>query len=205
MMGSISKNSILYGMCYTCLDNLNVINQWAAQFMLRIRTPLLDKVMLYTTNIASPVNIWMLCLVLVLILWLHKKYHHIVQFLASMILTTGAVYAIKLAVKLQRPTGGLISESGYSFASGHAAFAMMFFLLTFYAYKVHITSLFVRKIFLLMSVCAAILVGFSRVYLGVHYMTDVLMGFFLGVTVFALSVLLLDSYERAHNVLHSGK
>jgi undecaprenyl-diphosphatase len=122
-----------------------------------------------------------------------------------MVLTTVVVYAIKFAVKLQRPTGGLISESGYSFASGHAAFAMMFFLLSFYAYKVHIKSLFVRKMFLLINIFAALCVGISRVYLGVHYMTDVLAGFFLGITIFALSVLILDSYERAPGVVNSGK
>lgn len=192
-------------MCYTCLDNLNTINQWATQAVSQIRTPLLDKVMFHITNIASPLNVWMFCICLMLVLWLHKKYHHVIQFFFSMILTTAVVYAVKLTVKLQRPAGGIIPEAGYSFASGHAAFAMMFFLLIFYAYKKHIKSMAIRKALLVITIFAALVTGLSRVYLGVHYMTDVLAGYFLGLTVFAISVLILDSYERAHGVLNSGK
>jgi undecaprenyl-diphosphatase len=192
-------------MCYTCLDNLNVINQWATKFVEYIRNPLLDRIMVDVTNIGSPLNIWMVCLCLILILWLHKKYHHVAQFFFSMLCITGVVYAIKFLVKLQRPVGGMISESGYSFASGHAAFAMMFFLLAAYSYRKHIKSVFVKNSLFVLGLLCALLVGFSRVYLGVHYATDVLVGFLIGLAVFAISVLILDSYERERNVIDSQK
>ena len=192
-------------MCYICLNNLNVINQWSTEFVASIRNPFLDKIMFNITNIASPVNIWMLCLCLILVLWLHKKYHHIVQFFSSMVLITITVFAVKFLVKLQRPLGGMIQESGYSFASGHAAFAMMFFLLVVYSYKKHIKSAFIKRTLFVLSFLAACVVGFSRVYLGVHYMTDVLAGFLIGITIFAVSVLVLDSYERTQRMIDLKK
>lgn len=187
----------------TCLDNLNTINRVVATFIQSIQTPQLTKIMIFLTDVGSPVNITMMCLVLILVLWLHKKPHHMVQFIAAVLVGITTVSLIKIIVKLPRPAGSLITETGYSFASGHAATATIFFLLIAYAYKSHIRSPFLRRLFIIANCLIAFSIGFSRLYLGVHYATDVIFGFFIGLTVFAISVLALQSYERKHTVLQS--
>ena len=64
----------------------------------------------------------------------------------------------------------LITPHGFSFPSGHATMAMaMAVVLTYYFPKAR-ASVYVL----------AVLIGFSRVYFGVHYLSDVLAGFVLG-------------------------
>ncbi|MEA4847307.1 MAG: phosphatase PAP2 family protein [Clostridiaceae bacterium] len=87
----------------------------------------------------------------------------------------------------------LISETGYSFPSGHAMnnaalYTMLVLLIWRYVKN---TSL---KI-ILSSICAAltVLIGYSRVYLGVHYAGDVLGGWLFG---FALSMLVYFLWDK---------
>lgn len=92
----------------------------------------------------------------------------------------------------------LISETGYSFPSGHAMinaslYVMLILMIVRYVGK------FSRKL-ILSSLCAVLtgLIGFSRVYLGVHYAGDVLGGWLFG---FAVSMLIyfLWNGRRAGN------
>ena len=108
-------------------------------------------------------------------------------------------------MQLPRPEGGLIPETGYSFASGHAAMAVIFFFLIAYSYKSHVKSRVLRTLFIVANACLALAIGFSRIYLGVHYATDVLFGFLIGLVVSALSVIVLQSYERRHPVIESKR
>jgi undecaprenyl-diphosphatase len=104
---------------------------------------------------------------------------------ASLIILVG-VPAIKDEVDRPRPSGGLVSASGQSYPSGHAAHAV------FYAWLALTIALRVRPGWrygtLLMTVGLAltIVVGLSRVYLGVHYLSDVSGGWALGVSAYAL-------------------
>ena len=84
--------------------------------------------------------------------------------------------------------GGIAKPSGYSFPSGHAAngmaAAMGFFFLTKSKWRYALVTL-------------AVLIGLSRVYLKVHYLTDVGAGFLLGVGVaFVASLLVRGWYAR---------
>lgn len=108
-----------------------------------------------------------------------------------------AIVAIgtKELVRLPRPTGGLISEIGYSFASAHAMMAVVFFTLIAYSYKDHFKNKLVRFCFVSLCISAIILVSISRIYLGVHYTTDVLAGFLIGLIISAISILM---YEKHH-------
>lgn len=85
---------------------------------------------------------------------------------------------LKYLVQRPRPDGfRLISESGYSFPSGHSMVAMAFFgLLIWMVWRYH------RRDVMRVVWCAAfglviVMVGVSRIYLGVHYASDVLAGF----------------------------
>lgn len=183
-------------MNFLFLNELNIINSISITFFKSISTPTVTKVMLFITDIGSPVSIALYCLVLIMFMWLHKKYTHIIQFILTV--GTAALIAVctKEILRLPRPTGGLISEIGFGFASAHAMIAVVFFILIAYSYKNHFKSKLVRYSISIVSVSLMLLVGVSRVYLGVHYMTDVLAGFLIGFIIVSISILMYEKHER---------
>ena len=79
----------------------------------------------------------------------------------------------------------LIEQSGYSFPSGHAMVSMSFYTtMTYLAIK---NSGGNKKILRLFNFIIVALIGFSRIYLGVHWPTDILMGYLLGYVVYKWS------------------
>lgn len=85
---------------------------------------------------------------------------------------------LKLIVRRARPTGfRLIAETGYSFPSGHSMVSM-----AFYGYLIYLIYKNVRnkKLRWTLIACFSLLIliiGMSRIYLGVHYTSDVFAGF----------------------------
>jgi len=179
-------------MQYFPLDRSNPLNLAAAAFIQSFRTPALNGVVIFFTNVASPTGLTVLAIIVALILWFHGKTRHMVQLAVTLSVGALIVWLIKISVQLPRPAGGLIPEDGYSFVSGHATYAVIFFALIAYAYKSHIQSRILRLIFLAVMALLAFLVGMSRIYLGVHYFTDVLGGFILGGIVAAVSIMLFE-------------
>lgn len=179
------------------LNNLNVINSTSRDIFGSIQSPGLTKLMLFISDIGGPGSIALYCLVLVMLMWLHKKYNHLIQFIFTMSISAFVAVGIKEVLKIQRPSGGLITEVGYSFISAHTLIITVFLILLIYSYKDHFKKKVIRTLFILVSILCIFLVAISRVYLGVHYTTDVLGGLFVGLIISSISVLL---YNR-RNVL----
>ena len=105
---------------------------------------------------------------------------------------------IKIIVKRPRPsqTLPLSFESSYSFPSGHSMMSTVFYGLIIYFVFKNIQN---RKLKVFLSSLLSIiiiLVGISRIYLGVHYSTDVLGGFILGIIYLFVFIKLLHKYEN---------
>jgi undecaprenyl-diphosphatase len=97
----------------------------------------------------------------------------------------------------------LIEIGGYSFPSGHATNAMTVYgILSFLLWR-HIPTSRGRKLLILFSTIMIFTIGFSRIYLGVHYPSDVLGGFFVGafwlmVSIWCFQYIKEKIYEKTH-------
>lgn|GEM_PF-1881791 len=92
--------------------------------------------------------------------------------------------ALKLLFKRERPplVNRLVVESAYSFPSGHSVFAGAFstLLAILLSRGIPPNRVGLRRVAVTLSFSAAVLIGLSRIWLGVHFPTDVLAGLAIG-------------------------
>jgi undecaprenyl-diphosphatase len=74
----------------------------------------------------------------------------------------------------------LIPETGFSFPSGHTTLSIAFFGVLIYLFKDEIKNKTLRYLFITISLLLPFLIAFSRLYLNVHWFTDVVAGLFIG-------------------------
>ena len=92
-------------------------------------------------------------------------------------------FLLKQILQRPRPIGHrIIDESGYSLPSGHSMVSMAFYgFLIYLVYKkvenIHLKSFLIALLLLLI-----INIGISRIYLGVHYTSDVIAGFLVAIS-----------------------
>lgn len=96
-----------------------------------------------------------------------------------------------------RPLDPLLAEaSGLSFPSGHAMLAVSFYGLLIYLVWRNIKNQFLRLGLTISLIVLIFLIGFSRIYLRVHYASDVLAGFAVGGMWVIISITLLRQIEK---------
>lgn len=107
---------------------------------------------------------------------------------AIMVLVAGLItlvnIALKLAIDRPRPSPDLVQvlalEEGSGFPSGHAFFVILVLGLTAYFASVNLKSPVLRTLIVAALIGLILLTGVSRVYLGVHWPSDVLGGYLIG-------------------------
>ena len=102
---------------------------------------------------------------------------------------------VKHLIQRERPTEEirLIEESGFSFPSGHSAVSMIFYGFMIYLVSKYIKNKYLKLFFTILLSALIMLIGLSRVYLGVHYITDVLGGFLIGVM---FLIVYISAYQK---------
>jgi membrane-associated phospholipid phosphatase len=115
-------------------------------------------------------------------------------------------YSLKLAFQRDRPffTDPLATVSTYSFPSGHATVSVAVYGALCLVLVRRLTGP-ARLVCLAAAVLLVSLIGFSRLYLGVHFLSDVLAGFSVGLAWLALCVVVLDLHHRRRSRLQTSR
>ncbi len=144
-----------------------------------LRSPLMTNILTVLTYLASPAALVFFSLLLILMIREQKYWTPI---LANLSISVFLNLGLKDVFMRVRPTeiSQLVVETNFSFPSGHAMAAMCFY--GFIIYLIARSPRLARFRRPLSSALGALiaLIGFSRVYLGVHYTGDVLAGYAIG-------------------------
>jgi undecaprenyl-diphosphatase len=178
------------------VDNelITKLDVWINAKIVLLWNPVLNKIMIFITNIVSPLSLLILSIILLGIFVFKKKRYYSLLLLFSI---SGGLFLekiIKLIVQRARPENALIEVSGYSFPSGHATMALIFFSLLLYAFKDDIKNKALKYIFVVGSIILFLLIGFSRTYLNVHWFSDVIAGFSLCLFWLTLLILIFKTF-----------
>jgi membrane protein DedA with SNARE-associated domain/membrane-associated phospholipid phosphatase len=131
-----------------------------------------------------PVAIALVALAGVALVWQHKI-REALALGVGLALTYAAVHITKDAVDRARPARALVDADGASYPSAHAAYAVTWVAVAV-ALSRALPTIASRFAFVTVAMVIAIAVGLSRIYLRVHYLSDVVAGWGLGAAIFSL-------------------
>jgi len=155
-----------------------------------LRSDGLTFIMLFITNFCNPIILILLSLVILLICKDKKMgLIIIINLLVSILLNI----IFKGIIQRDRPLEDfLITESGYSFPSGHSMVSMAYYgLIIYFIYK-KIKDKRVRNVLMILIGLLILAIGFSRIYLGVHFASDVIGGFLISIIYLVCAIKLLN-------------
>lgn len=154
-----------------------------------INNPWLVKIMILITYMGFPWTFVILCVLISSYLCYRRKTLETIFLISTLISAWGIMEGLKYLFERSRPAGeALTVASGYSFPSGHAMISMAFYgflaaLLLKYGRGNRQAWLGATALYILV-----LLIGLSRIYLNVHYLSDVMAGFLFGVIVLAVNL-----------------
>ena len=115
----------------------------------------------------------------------------------NLIIITILNQALKIIVQRPRPTEyRIINEAGYSFPSGHSMVSMAFYGFLIYLIYKNIKNKYLKISLIVILSLLIVMIGISRIYLGVHYTSDVLGGYLLGIVYLLLFTYISDKYIK---------
>jgi membrane protein DedA with SNARE-associated domain/membrane-associated phospholipid phosphatase len=151
-----------------------------ANLFLLFRTGVLTNIFTWITLLGKSQVILVFIFISVALLWLWRKKYCIFPLFIAVTGSEAFTYLGKLAFHRPRPEMAVYAEHSFSFPSGHATIAF-----AFYGFAAYLLMRFVkswkRKVnIFFVTILLIIAIGFSRVYLGVHYISDVWSGYLVG-------------------------
>lgn len=171
-------------------EKINYLDRLINEKVESIQTTNLTPIMIFITNLGGVTSLIILSILLSAFLIYKKKYQDF-MFLASGMIT-GLIIEIstKDIIQRLRPIDAIMQISSYSYPSGHATMSMIFFIILILSFKDYFKKY--KILFSSIILLIPIIIGFTRIYLEVHWTTDVIGGFSLGIFVTSLYVFLKE-------------
>lgn len=121
----------------------------------------------------------------------------------NLIISTLLNQILKHIVQRPRPIEfRIIDESGYSFPSGHSMVSTAFYGFLIYLIYKNVKNKYLRNSLMIILSILIILIGTSRIYLGVHYTSDVIAGFLISISYLIIFITTTQTFAKTdYNLL----
>ena len=149
-------------------------------YMIRVADPRLTGLLETITDLGSIYLVVMLAVIVGVILFIRKSWWRLLALFFAVGVGQAALHIIKVAFQRPRPKTEMFVFS-YSFPSGHVFSATVIYGFCIYLSFRFINNATVRWIVSSLLAFLILLIGFSRIYLGVHWFSDTLAGFVTGI------------------------
>lgn len=169
----------------------NSIDMGFYNFLMNFRCSFLDSYFILITKCG---DVSFICgLVLGVILILRNKYSLLYGCLAVDCALTNKI--VKHIIRRERPDVlKLIKQGGFSYPSGHSMISMCMYGCLIYVVLKKIKNKYLKWFLVFILSLLIVSVGLSRIYVGVHYLSDVVSGFILGLIILILYIELINKY-----------
>ena len=176
-------------------NNTKVFDDTIYKYIFSLRNDLLDTIFKTITKFGDTITI--IIMVFVLLIFLGKE--NIYKLILTVVTTVLTNQGLKHIIRRIRPEHiRLIKEKGYSYPSGHSMIAIATYGLLIYLVYKNVKNKLLKTILILLLLILILGIGISRVYLGVHYPTDVLAGFTIALPIIILIVGKIDDHFRGN-------
>ncbi len=113
----------------------------------------------------------------------------------NLVIVTGLNQLLKRILQRPRPTEyRIIEETGYSFPSGHSMISMAFYGYLIYLIYKYVKNKYVKWTSIVLLSILICSIGISRIYLGVHYTSDVLGGFLISISYLVIYISAVNKF-----------
>lgn len=166
--------------------NADIIDEKVFNSIILIKNKPLSVFLRIITTIGSTVGVIALLGVTAFIFIKKKIFSDFKYVIINVGLGVILMETIKNIVRRVRPAWKWITQGGFSFPSGHTISALLLYgTLLLLVYK-KVNGKY-RKPLIIFFTIMIVLIGFSRIYFGVHYLTDVIGGYILGLAILLVS------------------
>ncbi|MEW1952574.1 phosphatase PAP2 family protein [Terrabacter sp. NPDC080008] len=173
-------------------DGITVVDHPALDTAISLRSPGLDSAVTAFTDVGGPVGMPILALVTVAIItWRRRRWTPLVLTLIAAAGSLTMTIVGKNFVDRARPPASLAVpplESSPSFPSGHTLNATVLTTIIVYLVLIETTAAWQRTLAVTLGTLFVLAMGLSRVFLGHHWLTDVIAGWLIGLA-WALAVI----------------
>jgi undecaprenyl-diphosphatase len=150
------------------------------------------------TRLGNVPTLVVVVVVTVIVLWRKRLWDDLVLMVLATVGAEVITIGLKQGFARERPffPDPLASESSYSFPSGHASVSLAVYATLGFIVARHLRNRWAQIAALAGAATLVLLIGFSRLYLGVHFLSDVVAGFSLGLAWLTLCAILLHLRVR---------
>lgn len=172
-------------------DKTTFIDEFAYNNIIKVKTGWLTSFLYVITNIGSTVGVFLVCLITCIILLKNKSLSDIKHVILNVGIAVVLMKVLKHIIRRIRPTWKWIVQAGFSYPSGHTISAIVLYgtLILLVSKKIEGK---LKNILITFFSLMIFLISISRIYFGVHYLTDVIASLILGSIILIISNMIME-------------